>query len=198
MSHWTRITFMADSILQYTNTNIHSCIQTHVCTHALTHIHTRTHERTHAHTGDMLTGLWLQAKKGQRPGPFLISGSRDKTIKVWDVSTSMCLFTLVSSQRWGIMWTQDHVDPGLCRLQLMWVQDHLGTGSCVYTNNTHHVGDSLHDTCSHFRMTGNISSGWIQLPKWLQFLQTHIPEIIWCQIMLNVVTPQCDEVTIVK
>ena len=36
-------------------------------------------------------------KKGQRSGPFLISGSRDKSIKVWDVSTSMCLFSLVST-----------------------------------------------------------------------------------------------------
>ena len=36
-------------------------------------------------------------KKGQRSGPYLISGSRDKTIKMWDVSTGMCLFTLVST-----------------------------------------------------------------------------------------------------
>jgi len=34
-------------------------------------------------------------KKGQRSGPYLISGSRDKTIKMWDISTGMCLFTLV-------------------------------------------------------------------------------------------------------
>ena len=34
-------------------------------------------------------------QKGQRSGPFLISGSRDKTIKMWDISTGMCLFTLV-------------------------------------------------------------------------------------------------------
>lgn len=37
----------------------------------------------------------LQVKKGQMSGPYLISGSRDKTIKMWDVSTQMCLFTLV-------------------------------------------------------------------------------------------------------
>ena len=37
-----------------------------------------------------------QAKKGDpAPGPFLISGSRDKTIRLWDVSTSLCLMTLV-------------------------------------------------------------------------------------------------------
>merc|ERR1719461_2131404 len=31
-------------------------------------------------------------------GPFLASGSRDKSIKVWDVSTSQCLFTMVGCQ----------------------------------------------------------------------------------------------------
>ncbi|ELT97343.1 hypothetical protein CAPTEDRAFT_123658 [Capitella teleta] len=39
-------------------------------------------------------------KKGQKSGPYLISGSRDKTIKMWDVSTSMCLFTLVGHDNW--------------------------------------------------------------------------------------------------
>ena len=29
-------------------------------------------------------------------GPFLASGSRDKTIKIWDVGTGLSLFTLVS------------------------------------------------------------------------------------------------------
>jgi len=33
-------------------------------------------------------------------GPFLASGSRDKTIKVWDVSTGSCLFTLVGHDNW--------------------------------------------------------------------------------------------------
>ena len=35
-------------------------------------------------------------KKSGKPGPFLLSGSRDKTIKMWDVSTGLCLMTLVS------------------------------------------------------------------------------------------------------
>ncbi|KAL5015906.1 hypothetical protein ScPMuIL_005495 [Solemya velum] len=39
-------------------------------------------------------------KKGARSGPFLISGSRDKTIKMWDVSTGLCLFTLVGHDNW--------------------------------------------------------------------------------------------------
>ena len=42
--------------------------------------------------------MWLiQIKKGDPvPGPFLVSGSRDKTIRLWDSSTSVCLMTLVS------------------------------------------------------------------------------------------------------
>jgi len=32
----------------------------------------------------------------QLPGPYVITGSRDKSIKLWDVSTAQCLFTLVS------------------------------------------------------------------------------------------------------
>lgn len=36
-----------------------------------------------------------QTKKSGKPGPFLLSGSRDKTIKMWDVSIGMCLMTLV-------------------------------------------------------------------------------------------------------
>ena len=41
--------------------------------------------------------LTLQKKKGgPAPGPFLISGSRDKTIKMWDALTGACLMTLVS------------------------------------------------------------------------------------------------------
>lgn len=40
--------------------------------------------------------LFGQMKRVPKPGPFLISGSRDKTIRMWDVSSEMCLFTLVS------------------------------------------------------------------------------------------------------
>lgn len=44
--------------------------------------------------------LWflfcVQKKKGgPPPGPFLISGSRDKTIMVWDALTGVSLMTLV-------------------------------------------------------------------------------------------------------
>ncbi|KAL4647617.1 lissencephaly-1 B-like [Arapaima gigas] len=44
-------------------------------------------------------------KKSGKPGPFLLSGSRDKTIKMWDVSTGMCLMTLVGHDNWvrGVM-----------------------------------------------------------------------------------------------
>lgn len=39
-------------------------------------------------------------KKEKRSGPFLISGSRDKTIKMWDVSVGLCLFTLTGHDNW--------------------------------------------------------------------------------------------------
>nr|QBH73854.1 platelet-activating factor acetylhydrolase isoform 1b alpha subunit [Eurycantha calcarata] len=39
-------------------------------------------------------------KKGAYMGPFLASASRDKTIKVWDVGTGICLFTLVGHDNW--------------------------------------------------------------------------------------------------
>jgi platelet-activating factor acetylhydrolase IB subunit alpha len=42
----------------------------------------------------------IDIKKIQHPGPFVISGSRDKTIKLWDVSTGQCLFTLIGHDNW--------------------------------------------------------------------------------------------------
>ena len=33
-------------------------------------------------------------------GPFLASGSRDKSVKVWDVSTGLCLFSLQGHDNW--------------------------------------------------------------------------------------------------
>lgn len=35
-------------------------------------------------------------KKGTSPGPFLATASRDKSIKLWDISRGVCLVTLVS------------------------------------------------------------------------------------------------------
>lgn len=39
-------------------------------------------------------------------GPFLASGSRDKTIRIWDVGTGLCLFTLIGHDNWvsGVAW----------------------------------------------------------------------------------------------
>lgn len=37
---------------------------------------------------------------GGSSGPFLASGSRDKTIKLWDVSTGLSLFTLIGHDNW--------------------------------------------------------------------------------------------------
>lgn len=42
------------------------------------------------------SSVFFQSKKSGKPGPFLLSGSRDKTIKMWDVSIGICLMTLVS------------------------------------------------------------------------------------------------------
>ncbi|XP_013773075.1 lissencephaly-1 homolog [Limulus polyphemus] len=39
-------------------------------------------------------------KRGAKTGPFLLSGSRDKTLKMWDISTGLCLFTLVGHDNW--------------------------------------------------------------------------------------------------
>jgi platelet-activating factor acetylhydrolase IB subunit alpha len=48
----------------------------------------------------------IQTKKGgPTPGPFLISGSRDKTIRLWDVTGGVCLMSLVGHDNWvrGLM-----------------------------------------------------------------------------------------------
>lgn len=39
-------------------------------------------------------------------GPFLASGSRDKSIKVWDVTSATCLFSLLGHDNWirGLSW----------------------------------------------------------------------------------------------
>jgi len=32
----------------------------------------------------------------KRSGPYLVSGARDKTIRMWDVTNGLCLFILVN------------------------------------------------------------------------------------------------------
>ncbi|GFS10919.1 lissencephaly-1 homolog [Elysia marginata] len=41
-----------------------------------------------------------ESKGPKRAGPFLLSGSRDKTMKMWDVSVGICLFTLTGHDNW--------------------------------------------------------------------------------------------------
>lgn len=41
-----------------------------------------------------------KSEGGKFIGPFLASGSRDKTIKIWDVTSGSCLFTLVGHDNW--------------------------------------------------------------------------------------------------
>ncbi|KAF5892619.1 clustered mitochondria protein isoform X1, partial [Clarias magur] len=48
----------------------------------------------------ILDATGSETKKSGKPGPFLLSGSRDKTIKMWDVSIGMCLMTLVGHDNW--------------------------------------------------------------------------------------------------
>ncbi|XP_028275052.1 lissencephaly-1 homolog [Parambassis ranga] len=48
----------------------------------------------------ILEATGSETKKSGKPGPFLLSGSRDKTIKMWDVSIGMCLMTLVGHDNW--------------------------------------------------------------------------------------------------
>ncbi|KAG8122721.1 hypothetical protein E2320_018239 [Naja naja] len=48
----------------------------------------------------ILEATGSESKKSGKPGPFLLSGSRDKTIKMWDISTGMCLMTLVGHDNW--------------------------------------------------------------------------------------------------
>ncbi|XP_068633013.1 lissencephaly-1 homolog [Battus philenor] len=45
-------------------------------------------------------------RRANHAGPFLASGSRDKTVKIWDVSTGQCLATLVGHDNWvrGAAW----------------------------------------------------------------------------------------------
>ncbi|XP_040572716.1 lissencephaly-1 homolog [Lepeophtheirus salmonis] len=58
--------------------------------------------------GPINEALTLSGEDGvkKRTGPFLASGSRDKTIKVWDVSTGQVLFTYVGHDNWvrGLVW----------------------------------------------------------------------------------------------
>ncbi|KAI8803524.1 nuclear distribution protein PAC1 [Cladochytrium replicatum] len=48
-----------------------------------------------------LTGIEIKGSKDQQsPGLFMASGSRDKTIKIWDTTTMQCLFTMTGHDNW--------------------------------------------------------------------------------------------------
>ncbi|XP_039269380.1 platelet-activating factor acetylhydrolase IB subunit beta-like [Styela clava] len=42
----------------------------------------------------------IETRKDSKVGPFLASGSRDKSIRIWDVSTSQCVFVLTGHDNW--------------------------------------------------------------------------------------------------
>jgi len=47
--------------------------------------------------------------KGNTPGVFLASGSRDKTIKIWETATGLCIMTLIGHDNWvrGLQFSPD-------------------------------------------------------------------------------------------
>ncbi|TPX66047.1 hypothetical protein SpCBS45565_g04723 [Spizellomyces sp. 'palustris'] len=47
-----------------------------------------------------LAGFQSKGKDQGVPGQYLASGSRDKTLRLWDVSTGQCLFTLTGHDNW--------------------------------------------------------------------------------------------------
>ncbi|KAJ3331951.1 Calpain-6 [Blyttiomyces sp. JEL0837] len=47
-----------------------------------------------------LAGMDSKTKEQPVPGQYLVSGSRDKTIKLWDSTTELCLFTFSGHENW--------------------------------------------------------------------------------------------------
>ena len=52
------------------------------------------------------TAAIKEAAGTETTGPYLASGSRDKSIKIWDATTGQCLATLLGHDNWirGIAW----------------------------------------------------------------------------------------------
>jgi len=67
-------------------------------------------------------------KKSNLTGPFLASGSRDKTIKIWDVSTGLCLITLTGHDNWVRGWSSIPA-ASICSAQPM--IRHFAFGTCA-------------------------------------------------------------------
>jgi len=56
-------------------------------------------EAAHSHVNELI-GSEQGGKKGNSPGPFLVSASRDKNIKIWDASTGVCIASLIGHDNW--------------------------------------------------------------------------------------------------
>ncbi|XP_044758891.1 lissencephaly-1 homolog [Coccinella septempunctata] len=50
--------------------------------------------------GAIIEAVGVDNKKGAAMGPFLASGSRDKSIRIWDVGAGCALFTLIGHDNW--------------------------------------------------------------------------------------------------
>lgn len=50
--------------------------------------------------GSAASSTNLELNKKRASGPYLCSGSRDKSIKVWDITTNQCLFNLIGHNNW--------------------------------------------------------------------------------------------------
>ncbi|KAH9413680.1 lisH and WD40 domain-containing Lis-1 [Dermatophagoides pteronyssinus] len=42
----------------------------------------------------------FEEKRKELQGPYLVSGSRDNTLKLWDIGTGVCLFTFIGHDSW--------------------------------------------------------------------------------------------------
>ena len=43
---------------------------------------------------------YLQKRADSKVGPFIVSGSRDKSIRIWDVSNQLCVLVLIGHDNW--------------------------------------------------------------------------------------------------
>ncbi|XP_075732601.1 lissencephaly-1 homolog [Rhipicephalus microplus] len=93
MSNWSKIEFMEVNLKLRQHDHVVECIEW-------------APESAHLHLGGNGSGdtnrrlAGSGAGRAAGTGLFLDSGSRDKIIKLWDVSTGLAVFTLVGHDNW--------------------------------------------------------------------------------------------------